>query len=75
MDGTLLGVIIGVVLILILIRGVGIVFSRRAARNTYWNGMMAEARTNGTVRVVGIPRHYCLVLISKQSHDDLNKFI
>jgi len=42
MDMTLLGVVIGAILILFLIRGVGFAFARSSARNAYRNGMNAE---------------------------------
>ena len=55
MNMTLVGVVIGAILILFLIRGVGFAFARTAARNTYRNGMNAElqqprrrARVSGT---------------------------
>jgi hypothetical protein len=42
MNMTLVGVVIGAILILFLIRGVGFAFARIAARNAYRNGMNAE---------------------------------
>lgn len=42
MDMTLLGVIIGAIVIMFLVRGVGFFAARNAARNTYRNGMNAE---------------------------------
>jgi heme/copper-type cytochrome/quinol oxidase subunit 2 len=39
MEMTLVGVVIGAIIILILVRGVGFFFARNAARNAYRNGM------------------------------------
>jgi hypothetical protein len=55
MDLTLIGVVIGAILILFLIRGVGFAFARNAARTAYRNGMNAEIqRPNRRPRVSGI---------------------
>jgi hypothetical protein len=52
MDLTLIGVVIGAILILFLIRGVGFAFARNAARTAYRNGMNAEIqRPNRRPRV------------------------
>jgi hypothetical protein len=45
MDLTLIGVVVGAILILFLIRGVGFYFARTAARNAYREAMNTEVRT------------------------------
>jgi len=50
MDITLLGIVIGAIIILILIRGLGFWFARTAARNAYRNGMNREITGRATLR-------------------------
>ena len=54
MDMTLLGVVIGAIIILILIRGVGFCFARTAARNAYRNGMNREVTGRVTLRRIHV---------------------
>ena len=52
MDATLIGVVIGVIVILFAVRGIGFYLARRTAREHYRNGMNAElSNRNAHVRV------------------------
>jgi len=54
MDITLLGIVIGAIIILILIRGLGFWFARTAARNAYRNGMNREITGRLTLRRIHV---------------------
>jgi mannose/fructose/N-acetylgalactosamine-specific phosphotransferase system component IID len=52
MEMTLVGVVVGAIIILILIRGVGFFFARNAARNAYQNGINQQVTGRVTLHRV-----------------------